>query len=65
MVKLLANWHVKLDDGSEADRHIEIAGAAKLEVGELLMGTLYGRQWRITSVDPDDLRAVAKAVPKV
>lgn len=54
-------WYVELDDGSSADRSATIDGAAKLQVGEVLQGTSYGRKWRIDRVDAD--RMYAHAVP--
>lgn len=55
------NWDVELDGGGGADLHAEIDGAVRLEVGEVLMGTLYGRRWRIDRVDAD--QGYAHAVP--
>lgn len=53
------NWYVDLDDSTGADRHAEIDGAVRLEVGELLQGRLHGRRWKIDRVDPAALQAHA------
>lgn len=56
------NWYVELDDGKGgADLHAEVDGAVRLEVGEVLQGSLYGRRWQIDRVDPDS--RFAHAVP--
>ncbi len=55
------NWYVELDDGSGAERHTEIDGAVRLEVGEIILGKLHGRRWRIDRVNAEAL--YAHAVP--
>lgn len=55
------NWSVSLDDGSDLVRIVEIDGAERLEISEILSGTVYGRRWRITHVKPEIL--FARAVP--
>jgi hypothetical protein len=52
-------WHIELDDGTGAQRDKEIDGAARLHVGDILPGKLYGRHWRIVRVDADAKIAVA------
>lgn len=43
------------------NHHVEIEGSARLEVGEILPETMYGRCWKITHVNADSL--FARAVP--
>jgi len=59
-VTKFGNWSVSLDDGID-DHHVEIDGATRLEVGEILRETLYGHRWKITHVNADGL--FARAVP--